>query len=265
MPTILVTNDDGIDSPGLRAAVEAVVPLGTIIILAPSIQQTATGRGLFGDMKLSLEPVEFEVGESSVEAYRCNCSPALIVRHGFRTVLRDTRPDLLISGINYGENLGTNITSSGTVGAALEGASFGVPGIAISKQTDISSHRNYTHQDWTASIYFLRKFAKIMLDKTLPEDVDVLKIDVPEDASSATDWQLTRLGRSGYYFKEIDNPSVKSKLGEGKTTIKVDESDPDTLSDIYAFAQKKIVSVTPVSLDLTSRVEFKELKEILIG
>jgi 5'-nucleotidase len=264
MATILVTNDDGIDSPGLKAAVEAVYPLGKIVVLAPSIQQTATGRGLFGDKALRLESTELTIQGETIEAYRCNCSPALIVRHGFRTILNDSKPDLLVSGINYGENLGVNITSSGTVGAALEGASFGVPGIAISKQTDVSTHLSYTDQDWSASIHFLRKFAEIILASKLPDDVDVLKIDVPENASPFTRWRLTRLARSAYYYKTIDKPSLKSKLGEGQTTVKVDEKTLDQSSDIYAIAKEKIVSVTPISLDLTSRVEFKELYNIFM-
>jgi 5'-nucleotidase len=263
MPIILVTNDDGIDSPGLKAAVEAVLQLGTIIVLAPSIQQTATGRGLFGDKGLSLESVEFMVNDVKVEAYHCNCSPALIVRHGFRTILKDIKPDLLVSGINYGENLGINITSSGTIGAALEGASFGVPGIAISKQTDVSTHLNYTDQEWSASMYFLQKFAKIMLGSRLPDDVDLLKIDVPDDASPSTNWRVTNLARSPYYVKEIENPALESKLGDGMTRIQFDEEYIDHSSDIYAIAKEKIVSVTPVSLDMTSRVELKELGQML--
>ncbi len=262
MPTILVTNDDGIDSPGLKAAVEAVFPLGNIIVLAPNIQQTATGRGLFGDKDLTLQSAEFIVKDVNVEAYHCNCSPALIVRHGLRTILRDAMPDLLISGINYGENLGINITSSGTIGAALEGASFGVPGIAISKQTDVSTHLHYSDQDWSASIHFLKKFAKRMLASRLPDDVDLLKIDVPENASPSTRWGVTKLARCAYYFKTIENPTLDSKLGEGQTIIKVDGDNIDQSSDIYAIAKEKIVSVTPVSLDLTSRVQFEELYQI---
>jgi len=264
MPTILVTNDDGIESPGLKAAVEAVFPLGNVIVLAPSLQQTATGRGLFGDKELSLEPAELIIQGVDVEAYSCNCSPALIVRHGFRTILKDSKPDLLVSGINYGENLGINITSSGTIGAALEGASFGVPGIAISKQTDVSTHLSYTDQDWSASIHFLRKFATILLASKMPGDVDVLKIDVPENALPSTRWEVTTLARSAYYYKTIDNPTLKSKLGEGRTTVKVDEKTLDQSSDIYAIAKEKIVSVTPISLDLTSRVEFEKLYHIFM-
>lgn len=263
MTTILITNDDGIKSPGLRAAAEAVSSLGTILIIAPSSQQTGTGRGLFGDKTLRLLPTEYRVNNKNVEAYQCDCSPALIVRHSLRTLLKEAKPDLIVSGINYGENLGFNITSSGTVGATLEGASFGIPGIAISKQTDIASHHSYREQDWTASMHFLAKFSKSILASGLPADVDLLKIDIPDDASTATEWRLTTLARSGYYFREVENPSVKSTLGAGKTVIKVDESMVSKDSDIYAIFKKRLVSVTPISLDLTSRVEFEELHKKL--
>ncbi len=263
MSTILITNDDGINSPGLRAAAEAASSLGRVIVIAPSSQQTGTGRGLFGEKDLCLLPTDYRVNNTNIEAYHCNCSPALIVRHSLRTILIDSQPDLIVSGINYGENLGFNITSSGTIGAALEGASFGIPGIAISKQTDISSHHTYTEQDWAASIYFLKKFSLAILGSGLPFDVDILKIDVPSDASTSTEWQLTTLARSAYYFKEIEKPSLDCKLGDGITVINVDESILDDASDINAIHKERIVSVTPISLDLTSRIEFQKLKEVL--
>jgi len=260
MPTIILTNDDGIDSPGLKAAAEAVSSMGTLIVIAPSSQQTGTGRGLYGEKNLCLVPSEYVVNGNNIEAYHCNCSPALIVRHSLRTILKNSKPDLLISGINYGENLGFNITSSGTVGAALEAASFGIPGIAISKQTDISSHHSYTEQDWETSKYFLEKFSKSILGTILPSDVNLLKIDIPHDSSASTAWKLTTLARSSYYSKEIENPSLQSKIGDGNTVIKVDESNLDQDSDIYAIFRERVVSVTPISLDLTSRTKFDELK-----
>jgi 5'-nucleotidase len=264
MTTILITNDDGIESPGIKAAVEAADAFGKIFVVAPTSQQTGTGRSLVGDKDLSLTPTEFEANGSKVEAYHCNCSPALIVRHSLRTIFKDAKPDLVISGINYGENLGFNITNSGTVGAALEGASFGIPGIAISKQTDIASHHRYTNQDWSVSAHFLRKFISAILGATLPFDVDVLKIDVPNESTVDTDWKVTNLAKNIYYFSEVDNPSLNTKLGEGKTTIKVDENSLNKDSDIYAFYIQKIISVTPISLDMTSRVNFDELNEMLM-
>jgi 5'/3'-nucleotidase len=260
---ILITNDDGIDSPGLRAAAEAVLPLGKITIVAPSHQQTGAGRGLIGERDLSLKPLEYPINGQPIQAYHCECSPALIVRHSLRTIFKADRPDLLISGINYGENLGTDITSSGTIGAALEAASTGIPGIAISKQTDTESHQQYTDQDWSASSFFLNRFAKSLLAITLQADVDVLKIDIPMGAIPSTPFKITRLAKTGYYARDIEAPSVNSKLGDGKIVINANIADLDPESDIYALTIDKRVSVTPLSVDLTSRVKLDELQELL--
>ena len=217
-----------------------------------------------GDKQASLQPIEYHVNGEDIRAYHCDCSPALIVRHSLKTIFKDTVPDLLISGINYGENLGINITSSGTVGAALEASSSGIPGIAISKQTEIESHHKYTDQDWSASSSFLNRFAKSLLATKAQADVDVLKIDVPVDATPLTEYKITRLARSVYYEKIIENPTVKSQIGDGKTVINVNGADLDPDSDIYVFAIDKLVSVTPLSVDLTSRIKLSELQDILV-
>src|SRR5512133_3679716 len=132
MSLILATNDDGIGSPGLRALVEAVLPLGQVVVVAPSTQKTSVGRSLMGAQTARLIPIDYRVNGTAVEAFHCECSPARAVLHAFDVLFTGSKPDLLVSGINYGENLGTNITISGTVGAALQGAAFGVPGIAMS-------------------------------------------------------------------------------------------------------------------------------------
>ena len=260
---ILITNDDGIDSPGLRAAVAAVLHLGNITVVAPSHQQTGTGRGFIGEKDAGLKSIAYRLNGKEVRAYHCACSPALVVRHCLRTIFKDNKPDLLISGINYGENLGSDITSSGTVGAALEASCSGIPGIAISKQTDIDSHHQYTDQDWSAASFFLNRFAKTVLATTLQSDVDVLKIDVPSDATPLTEFKITRLAKVGYYGKAIDNPGVDTRLGDGETIIEVDAAALDPESDIYALTIDKVVSVTPLSADLTSRVKLFELQELL--
>jgi len=262
---ILVTNDDGIESPGLRAAVDVAVNFGSVTVAAPSHQQTAAGRGLTGDREASLIPIDYALNGTRIRAFHCDCSPALVVKHCLRTLFREHLPDLLISGINYGENVGVQITSSGTVGAALEAASVGIPCIAISKQTDVGSHLSYTAQDWTASAFFLNRFAKALLNTQLQTDVDVLKLDIPSDATSSTTWKITKQARAGYYFRTSANPTKNSKIFDGETTINIDKEtlDPDT--DIYALAIDKFVSVTPLSVDLTSRVKFDELQETLGG
>lgn len=262
---ILITNDDGIASPGLKAAVAAVMKIGEVTVVAPSRQQTGAGRGLTGDKEAKLVPVDYQVNGMSIAAYHCDCSPALIVRHGLRTLFQPGYPDLLISGINYGENLGASITCSGTVGAALEAASYGVPSIAVSKQTEVESHHKYTEQDWSATAYFLHHFSNILIKNKADSDVDVLKIDVPFEATSNTAWKMTKLARSGYYTKEIEDPGPETRLNEGRTVIKFNEKtlDPDT--DIHAFAVQKVVSVTPLSIDLTSRVCLSGLEDSFKG
>ncbi len=260
---ILVTNDDGIESPGLLAAVEAVIDLGNVTVIAPTHQQTAAGRGLTGNQESRLTPIKYQVNGTTIKAYHCDCSPALVVKHFLRTLFKGQKADLLVSGINYGENLGVNITSSGTVGAALEGAISGIPGIAVSKQTEVESHRQYTDQDWKTSIHFLKQFAKHMLEKNLLPDVDVLKTDVPGDATTSTHWKITKLAMAPYYSKVIMNPSSLSKISEGTTTITVDKDNLDPDSDIYAFAIDRLVSVTPISVDLTSRIKLSALKDQL--
>lgn len=260
---IAITNDDGIDSPGIRAAVEAVADLGRITVVAPTDQQTATGRGLTGNKQTGFEQVEFAYSGGTAVGYRCPCSPAQVVRHSMQTVFLNDRPDLFISGINYGENLGNMVTCSGTVGAALEASNQGVPALAVSKQTDIASHHQYTDQSWDVVGHFVRMFAQKVLAGTLLPDVDVLKIDVPDNATEQTEWKLTTLSRTAYYIKAIENPRVDSRICDFETLINIDSDNLEVGSDIHALAVERVVSVTPLSIDLTSRVKFSDLQSIL--
>jgi len=263
-PNILITNDDGIHSPGLSAAVKAVMEIGDVTVIAPSHQQTGMGRSLTGDVEARLRSIDYRVDGVKINAYHCECSPALIIRHSMNTLYVNKKPELLISGINYGENLGVNITASGTIGAALEAASFGIPAIAISKQTDIVSHHQYTDQDWKPASHFLKHFTGIMLDKKMPTDVDVLKIEVPAGADLSTPWKLTKLAKTGYYAKAYQNPTKQSRIGDADTVIAFDEKAAGPETDIYALSIDKVISITPLSLDITSKTDFTVLHQMLI-
>lgn len=258
-PRIFLSNDDGIESPGLLAAVEAVKDLGEIIVVAPSTQQTGMGRSLKGDPQSCLTPYDFRIDGQDIQAFHCKSTPAMAVHHGVLALCPDRLPDLLISGINYGENIGTGITASGTVGAAMEGADLGIPSIAISKQTAAGDYHEYTEQNWQAAAHFLRQFAKIMLTGALPADVDLLKIDVPQEASPDTPWRLTRLSRERYWRTFLEDPGPHSKIDDTQVTIEIDESRLDATSDVFAVTVDKIVSVTPLSLDFTSRTGFEHI------
>ena len=124
-PLIVVTNDDGYKSPGLRAAVGALSGLGEILVAAPKSQQSSAGRAFYWGER-GARKSRLRLGEQVFQAYAVDASPAVAVRFALELIVKRS-PALLVSGINYGENMGNGLTISGTVGAALEAASQGVP------------------------------------------------------------------------------------------------------------------------------------------
>lgn len=262
-PLILVTCDDGIESPGLRAAVRAVLPLGDVIVASPCEQQTGAGRSLPTFHDGAIHQVEYEVDGQPVLAYGVFGSPAQAVLYAL-VELVPRQPALCVSGINFGENVSTGVTGSGTVGAAMEAADDGVPAIAVSLQTPQEFHFQHSDLvDFAAAAYFTRLFAQRMLALRMPADVDVLKIDVPAGATPATPWRMTRLSRQRYFHA---TPSGREYLEEKrrlgyKMFIERDTLEPD--SDTWAVVVDRVVSVTPLSLDLTSRVVLTDLETLM--
>lgn len=261
-PLILLTNDDGIQSPGLRAAVRAVLGLGELLVVAPATQQTAMGRSFTGRADAVLEPITYEVEGQPVRAFACEGSPASVVRHGLLVLCGTRRPDLVISGINYGENVGGSITASGTVGAAFEAASLKIPALAASLQMHPSAFLHHGDQDFGVAGHFLGLFARKLLNTSLPFDVDLVKLDVPESATRDTPWRLTRLSRQRYFTRVLEAPSLTSRLGDGHVAVQVDPETLEIDSDVHALGQG-LVAVTPLSLDATSRTNFPQLLSTL--
>ncbi len=262
---ILLTNDDGIQSPGLWAAAEALSKLGFVHVAAPRDQFSGAGRSLPITTDGVIQPQEVYVDGKTWQVYAVGGTPAQTVLHGVLEILPE-KPALVVSGINYGENLGTGITASGTVGAALEASALGLPALAISLETETGLHLSYsTEVDFSAAAYFTALFGRLLMEKSLPQDVDVLKVDVPSDATPDTPWQITRLSHMPYF------EPIPPRRASWETPTKVgyrQAGDPaqDSLeSDVYAVRVKRLVSVTPLSLDLTSRVSLKALDEILRG
>jgi len=285
-PLILVTNDDGVTSPGLWAAVQAALPLGDVLVAAPARQWSGAGRSMPAGFKGRATHYPVEVDGQEVESYQVDTSPALVVVYAMLR-LAPRRPALLISGINYGENLGIDVTASGTVGAALQGAAFGIPALAVSLQTPKETHNNPSDSvDFTAALHFTRLFARWMLQVELPFDVDVLKIDVPDDATPMTPWRLTRVSRRAYFVAapprqgtpwtpvatHADGPTLDRApqgidvgwKGLDYAPLLHPERD-DSDSDIYALAVDRVISVAPLSLDLTSRIDQGEMEALLRG
>ncbi|MBI5622533.1 MAG: 5'/3'-nucleotidase SurE [Elusimicrobia bacterium] len=258
-PLILLCNDDGIGSPGLRAAVEAVSGLGELLVVAPKTQQTAAGRSLVGPDHAVLEPVSYRISGRKIRAYQVECSPAMLVDLAFAILFTDRKPSLVVSGINYGENAGAAVTASGTVGAALEAASLGVPSLATSRQVEIKHHLRYGRLDWSAAKHFTRIFAKKLLGRRFPEGVDVFNLNVPASAKKSTPWRLTRVSRQSYFAFEIAKPTLSSKLGDGRVKVRLGHDFLEKDSDIHALLHDHVVSVSPLTSDLTSRVDAGKL------
>lgn len=256
LPTILITNDDGVESPGLLAAAQAVAHLGRVYVAAPRWQQSAAGRSTppLREWQISEHPREL-AGQTHT-FYGVVGSPAQAVRWGMLELLPQ-KPDLVLAGINFGENLGNGVTISGTVGAALEAASLGVLALAVSLETDPIWHYQHSDSiDFSTAEYFTQKFAAWLLTNQVPfaYDVDVLKVDVPNDATPQTAWQLTRQSRQRAYLPVPGRGASKFARRSGPDL----NIPPDT--DIYVGLVERLVSVTPLSLDLTSRTDFAKLQ-----
>jgi 5'-nucleotidase len=210
---------------------------------------------------------------AALTAYHLDASPALAVQHAMNTIFVERWPDLVISGINYGENLGMDITISGTVGAALQAAAYGIPAIAISQQSEIAHHYEYGELDWSGAKRVLRDYAQKVLSllesrPALPAEAgdlrlaaprpfpfDIVKIDVPAECPPGTPERICRLSRRHYFRHTIENPTPESPLGAGRSWVDENPELIDSDTDIHALAFDHVVAITPLTVDCTAPLE----------
>jgi 5'-nucleotidase len=260
---ILLTNDDGIQSPGLWAAAEALSCLGYVTVAAPRDQWSGAGRSHAAHTDGRIHPQNLNVHGKEWTVYGVGGTPAQTIVHGIMEIC-PRKPDLVVSGINYGENVGTGTTVSGTVGAALEAAALGVPALAISLQTPSSYNFSYSKDiDFSSAKHFVTFFAQILLSKEMPADVDILKVEVPDNATKDTPWKITRVGRNLYYHMALAKRERWEDPNQIKYEIHYEDEKLDPESDVFVLRESRLVSVTPLSIDLTSRVDRIELDALL--
>ena len=262
---ILLTNDDGIQSPGLWTAAQALSELGYVYMVAPRDQYSGAGRSFPRTSDGIIQPQSLHVNGKDWTVYAVGGTPAQVVLHAILEIMPE-KPDLVVAGINYGENLSTGVSASGTIGAALEGASWDIPSMGISLETESHYHLSYSEDiDFTIAGHFTSLFARIMLEKKMPFDVDVLKIDVPSDATVETPWEVTTLARKSY-FEPL--PPERDSWDQPALTGYRESSTPEDYpvgSDVHSLHVKRVVSATPISLDMTSRVDLEKLEKQLRG
>jgi len=262
-PQILLTNDDGILSPGLWAAAASLSKLGFVTVTAPREQSSGMGRSLPNTSDGIIQEQRVQVNSQEWTVFSVGGTPAQTVLHGVLEVMKK-KPDLVVSGINYGENVASGVTISGTVGAAMEAASLGIPALAISLEAKAQYHLTYSEEiSFLVAAEFAARIAGLLLEKKFPPDVDLLKVDVPSDATVDTPWQLTRVSRQRYY-----EPLAPVRISwQDRAIIGYREAgefdrEPEN-TDVYVLRKKRMVSVSPLSLDLTSRVDFAELDRFM--
>jgi 5'-nucleotidase len=262
-PQILLTNDDGIQSPGLWAAAEALSALGFVHVVAPRQQWSGAGRSLPPSSDGAIHPQSLRIQGKEWTVYAVGGTPAQAVLHGLLEIM-PTPPALVVSGINYGENPSEGITASGTVGAALEAASNGFPALAISLETDPAHYLSHSSEvDFSTAAHFTRFFGHLLLSKRMPFDVDVLKVEIPSDATPATPWQMTRLSRQRYFLSYKPNRTTWEQPIQFPYSRREDFSQDFPNSDATVLRVHRKVAVTPLSLDITSRVPLDQLDALL--
>ena len=250
---ILLTNDDGITSRGLFAAKTALDQIAEVAVIAPDSNRSAVGRAI--TVSRSLTVTEVELRDGSI-GYATDGTPVDCVRFADLGLVGG-RPDLIVSGINYGVNLGDDVTYSGTVAAAFEGIVLGIPGIAMSQQSvdqtvDFKRREIY---DFEAAAAFLVTLVQEVAERGLP-DRTILNVNVPPPPARGV--AVGKLGRRIYRDRlELESDS------EGHRRYSIYGDDPsyheEEGTDFEAIA-RGLISVTPVHLDLTSTAALAEIE-----
>lgn len=236
--SILISNDDGIDAPGIEALAKELKKIGKVTVVAPDKQQSAVGHAI--TMNYPLRVHEYRKN-GVLFGYAVEGTPADCVKLAVRALLKQ-KPDILVSGINHGANTAISIIYSGTVSAATEGTILGIPSIAISLTT-------YGPPEFTFAAKFARRLVGLVAKKGLPSGT-LLNVNVPpvkeKDVKGVI---ITRQGKSVW----DDRFDVRRDPGNKEyywLTGSLEQLDKGLDVDQFAVANKYI-SVTPIHYDLT--------------
>jgi 5'-nucleotidase len=258
-PLFLITNDDGVFSPGLAAAAEAVQSFGDLLIVAPISQQTGMGRSFPRNAEVGkIETVEIAINGIATKAYGIHGSPAQAVAYGVLE-LADRKPDFCISGINYGENLGLSVTCSGTLGAAFEADSHGILSIAVSRRADLSIQHaeNFQSLEWEGCKAATRRIVAKVLNEGFPKEACILNVNLPAGVCETTRIRQTRQSRQNYsvFTKPGPRDFTQGYILSSRMDVDIEKTEKD--SDIFAIYFDNVISVTPLTWNMSVHIDWE--------
>ena len=247
----LISNDDGITATGILASKKAVEDLCETYVIAPERQQSGIGHAL-----TLYEPLRINehILKDGSKGYGVNGTPTDAVTLALFEIMNE-KPDIMISGINTGFNLGqAELTTSGTLGAAIEAASFSIPSIAISQEVtrdDVKFENGDVEIDFEFAGKMLNKLVKIVLKKGLPEGIDLLNVNIPEKPLS-DEFETVKLGKRMYLPKIDKRMDPRNKpyywIGGDEYTCDLPGSDG------YELKKSRKPTITPLKIDLTGDI-----------
>lgn len=253
-PLILVTNDDSIHAPGIKALTAFMRKIGDVVVVAPDKPHSGTGHSVTILTPLSYKSLRKEPG---YEEYSCTGTPADSVKMGLKVILNGRKPDLLVSGINHGSNASVNIVYSGTVAATIEGAILNIPSIGFSL-LDYASDARFDHAE-----KYIQDIALKVLENGLPEgiclNVNIPKMNHREIAGIQVCKQAT-----GYWNEDYDartDPHGRPYFWITGSFVNTDNR-PDT--DFHVL-DNNYISVVPVKFDFTAHEAINPIKQWFNG
>jgi len=247
-PLILVTNDDGVEANGLKAMIEAVRPLGRIVVVAPADPQSGMSHAITVKVPLRISKIS---DKDDLSIYKCYGTPVDCVKMAFNHLLT-RKPDLLVSGINHGSNASASVFYSGTMGAAFEGCINEIPSIGFSLL-------NPDHDaDFTTARYYVDIITRVVIQKGLPKAV-CLNVNIPDlERQQIAGTRICRQNR-GYWREEFDQRTDPAGKHYYWLTGFFHNTEPEaTDTDEWALSNN-FVSIVPLRTDLTCYDTMKTL------
>ncbi len=251
---VLVGNDDGIESPGLEAiaAIIAADPAYRVTVVAPKHQQSVSGHALI--TRREIEVVEREAIAGS-PAWAVDATPATVARVALTALLVDDPPDMIVSGINRGENEGLGVWTSGTVAVAREGALAGIPAVAVSLQLNWDDPQ----PDFEVAARWAKPVIDSVRDEGLPANV-YLNVNVPKDPAAIRGYRVTHMGldrseEARYVLSRADSDGSRWYTSRWRPP-----KDREPGTDSHAL-DAGWVTIVPLGLDVTAEVAFPMLQQ----